>query len=190
VASTQENPVNYAKIAAALGLPAEASEDEILAAIAGMALPPPVMTAAAAALGLAEGATAEQIVTAATAAVSAEPDPAKFVPIAVVTDLQGQLATANAAITTTEAEQLIATASAEGKLTPAMQGWAKSYAGKDLVGFKAWLATAAAVVTPGQVDLETAALKANGGALTEDEKRICKLTGVSEDKFLAAKKGN
>ncbi len=191
----QETPVNYAKIAAALGLPADASEEDVLAAIAGSALPAAVMTAAAlsplgTALGLAADATAEEIVTAATAAVTAEPDPAKFVPIAVVTDLQGKLATATAASAATEAEQLITTASADGKLTPAMQGWAKSYAAKDLPGFKTWLATAAVVVSPGAIegDLETAA--AQGGVLTDDEKKICKLTGVTEEKFLAAKKGN
>jgi len=151
-----------------------------------------VKTAAAAALGLGEDVTAEQLVTAATAAIGAEPDPAKFVPIEVVTELQGKLATAAAANATTEAEQLISTASADGKLTPAMQGWARSYAAKDLPGFKSWLGTAAVVVTPGVAGLETAAGQGRpgggGDTLTEDEKRICKLTGVAEDKFLAARK--
>jgi phage I-like protein len=111
------------------------------------------------------------------------------VPIEVVAELQGKLATAMAATAASEAEQLISTASAQGKLTPAMQDWAKGYAAKDLAGFKAWLATAAVVVTPGQTGLDTASARI-GNTLTDDEKRICKLMGVTEDKFLAARSAN
>ena len=141
---SRENDVNYAKIAAALGLPVAASEDDIVAAIAKMAMPVAASTQLQGLFGLAANATFEQLVAAATAGV---PDPAKFVPAA-------DMAAAAARLGVLEAERrerLITAATASGKLLPAQEGWAKSYIEKDEAGFNAWLAGAPVVVAAGSL---------------------------------------
>jgi phage I-like protein len=181
-----ENNVDLTKIAAALGLPATATEDEILAAIGAMQ---PAMTAAATLTSAASvfGLPADaDLATLATAAVAAaKPDPAKFAPIAVVDDLRGQLATLAAA----DHDRTIAAAKASGKLSPAMEPWARDYLAKDAPGFNSWLATAAVIVTPGEADLVTLASEANPHALTELELATCASLKLDPAAFAAAKKG-
>jgi len=194
----QETDVNYAKIAAALGLPPEASEDDILAAITAMAMPKAMMTAAAAQFGLAETATAQEIVTAATAtaaaaaaAAPAEPDPAKYVPIEAFNDVSAQLATASAAAQAGEAERLVTAAAEAGKVSPALKGWATNFAATNIDGFKAWVEKAPVIVAAGAVPAEqinAAAAGSGGDGLTDSERAVIKLTGVTADAFIAAKK--
>jgi phage I-like protein len=182
----QETTLDYSKIAAALGLPATATMDEILAAIGAMQ---PAMTAAAtlassaSVFGLAADADAPALALAAVAA--AKPDPAKFAPIAVVDDLRGQLATLAAA----DHDRTIAAAKASGKLSPAMEPWARDYLAKDAAGFNSWLATAAVIVTPGEADLVTLASEANPHGLNELELATCASLKLDPAAFAAAKKG-
>jgi phage I-like protein len=184
-ASTLETPVNYAKIAAALGLSAEASEEDILAALAAMAMPKEAMEAAAARLGLVATATAAEIATA--AASMATPDPAKYVPIDVVDALRADLATAATRSAGQTAEQLVTAATEAGQITPAMRPWALDYAGKDPAGFKAWAEKAPAIVKPGAEPLDTAAAQ-NGPGLTDEEHRVVKMLGITPEAFAAEKK--
>ena len=177
----QENLVDFKKIAAALGLPETATEDEILAALAGMAvMPQPEMVAAAAALGLANTASLTEIVAAAAAAA---PDPAKFMPMEAFTPLQAQLATLNGE----RVDRLVAASVAEGKLTPAQTAWAKSYALKDEAGFNSWLAGAPVIVAAGSV-IE-GEIVATASALTETEQTVARTFGLTAAEFSAAKKG-
>jgi phage I-like protein len=182
----ENDDVDLTQIAAALGLPATATMDEILAAIGAMQ---PAMAAAAtlassaSVFGLTAEAGAGALALAAVAA--AKPDPAKFAPIAVVDDLRGQLATLAAA----DHDRTIAAAKASGKLSPAMEPWARDYLAKDAPGFNSWLATAAVIVTPGETDLVTLASEANPHALTETELSVCASLKLDPAAFAAAKKG-
>ncbi len=148
VASTQENPVDMTKITAALGLDAAATVDDILAAIAAMSLGKPEMAAAAAALGLAADADAAAIVAAASSLVAAaeNPDPAKWVPASTHADALTRVGELEAA----QRETIIAAATAEGRLTPAMAAVAREHM-TDQAAFDAYIAAAAIVVAPGKI---------------------------------------
>lgn len=182
VAATQETAVNYAKIAAALGLSAEASEDDILAAIAKMAMPAAAMASAATALGLAADATAEAIATAAATAAAKSPDPAKFVPVAALDEARGRLAV----LEKERQEKLVTAATEAGKLTPAERDWALGYIAKDEAGFNAMIAARPAIVTTGtQLQGDPAGKDKNG--LTTDELAVCRALGVTPEAFATAK---
>lgn len=74
--------------------------------------------------------------------VTAEPDPAKYVPIDTMTQTVAAL---NAQITTLQGNQvdptteLLTAALSDGRLLPAQEAWAKSYAASDPAGFKTYL---------------------------------------------------
>lgn len=73
---------------------------------------------------------------------TAEPDPAKYVPINTMTETVAAL---NAQITELKGNQvdpndaLLTAALSDGRLLPAQESWAKSYAKSDPAGFKAYL---------------------------------------------------
>lgn len=188
VASTQETP-HMDKIALALGLPADATIDAILAAIARMGgAAPASMATAASALGLAADATADQIFTAAAAAATAAsgtPDPAKYVPVAALTE-----ATARLAVLETERHDRILTAAAEaGKISPALRSWAADFLKKDEAGFTAWLAAAPAIITAGAALNGQPAAPENAHGLTADELQTAANLGLTAEAFATAKKG-
>jgi phage I-like protein len=181
----ENDDVDLTKIAAALGLSAAATMDEILAAIGAMQ---PAMAAAAtlassaSVFGLTAEAGAGALALAAVAA--AKPDPAKFAPIAVVDDLRGQLATLAAA----DHDRTIAAAKASGKLSPAMESWARDYLAKDAAGFNGWLATASVIVAPGEADLDPLATLAAQHGLTAGELAVASKMNLTAEEFAAAKK--
>ncbi|MDF5809640.1 phage protease [Pseudomonas aeruginosa] len=88
-------------------------------------------------LGLAKDADVEQI-AAATAqlkvAAPGNPDPAKYVPVEAVAQLQGQVAELTSRINGGELDGLINSAIQEGRLIPSMEPWAREYGAKDLAG--------------------------------------------------------
>lgn len=73
---------------------------------------------------------------------TAEPDPAKYVPVETMTQTVADL---NAKITTLQGNQvdptaeLLTAALSDGRLLPAQEAWAKSYASSDPTGFKAFI---------------------------------------------------
>lgn len=79
------------------------------------------------------------------AQTTSEPDPAKYVPVGVVTELQGQIATLSAQVTGREVDELIAGAIEDGKLLPAMETWARDLGKKDVAALKAYIASAVPV---------------------------------------------
>jgi phage I-like protein len=178
----EKDPMDYSQIATALGLAEGATLDDILAKIAAMAPATTAASAVAAAarkLGLAETATVDELVAAA-----AKPDPAKFVPVDALTDLQSKVAR----FTADRVEQLVAAAMEAGKVAPALKDWAVSYATKDEAGFQDWLAKAPAILGPGAT-ITAAAGQLGGDGLTESERAVAKMLGRTPEQFLAAKKG-
>jgi phage I-like protein len=161
-AAVQETDVNYVKIAAALGLPETATEDDILGALGAAAVgEKPKMVAAAVQFGLDEAADLGAIVAAAIETGRAQgqsaPDPAKFVTKESLDTVAAQLAVREGE----RADAIIAAASAEGKLTPAQAGWAKGYLASDPAGFDAWLKAAPVIVAAGAMDHGKRALPAD-----------------------------
>ncbi len=154
------------KILKALGLAEGSGEDAVLAAITGLsaastaltaigaaaglkadAKPADVQTAATAALadraafaaagGLKADASADQIVAVLKAGVDGgNPDPAKFVPITAVTELQTQVATLMQASLDKDATDAVDAAMSAGKLAPGMRDWGLALFKKDKTAFE------------------------------------------------------
>ena len=135
----QEPSFMKKKILELLGLKPDASEDEAVAALT--ALKSRVTTLEA---DLAEK---DQAMAAASA-----PDPAQFVPVETVTEMQAQIAALTAQVRDSEAlarerevNDLVDAALAEGKLVPALDTWARNVGKKDLAVLTAYLESAPAV---------------------------------------------
>lgn len=113
------------------------------------------------------------------------PDPAKFVPIATVTELQGQVAALSAAIASREVDEVVAAALAEGKLLPAMEAWARDLGKKDVAALKAYVAAAQPVAA--LAGLQTGGKKPDGkaadGKLTDEQLAVCKALGLAPEEY-------
>lgn len=183
---------NMKTIAAALGLSETATEAEICTAIVALntsAAAGVQLAAAAEALGLGKEATGEQIVAAAvTLKTAGEPDPTKFAPMSLVTDLQTQLGQVVAATATDKATAAVDAAIAAGKVQPAHRDHFLRSAAKDLANFESYVAAAAVIIPIGE---RTAAGKVESGdlvALSDADKSLCVQMGWDQAAFLETRK--
>lgn len=158
------------------------------------------------ALGLADDADTTAIVTAAEAVVADKarletevatvtaaakdnkPDPALYMPRKAYDELSARVTAMEAAGAASTAEQLVQTASAEGKLSPSLADWGLAYAKSDPDGFKAWAAAAPKLITAGEM-LTVVPDDAQGDRLlTASERQVIAQTGLSEEDYLAERK--
>lgn len=171
------------KIAVAAGLGDDATEDQILAAIADLNKPAQTaMATISAAVGLAATSTLEEI----TAAVAdfkkaGEPDPKKFVSIDVLTTTTTRLNKLEGE----RHERLVAAAIKEGKLAPAQKQWGLDLIAANEQSWDAWYASAPVILPPGPNGPKKLVVAAT--TLTEDEVAACAMTGTSHEDFLKAK---
>lgn len=177
--SEEDENMDLTAIAAALGLAATATVEEIAAAITE--LKKPSTSAIAIAAGLAETAGVEEI-AATVAQMKANPDPAKFVPIDQVTSLTSQLGTLN----DERAEREVAAAVQSGKLAPAMKPWGLSLFKNDEQAWRDYVGNAPVIVAAG-LHTPKGDPKTKFTELTVDEIAACEMTGVSHEDFLKAK---
>lgn len=166
----------------------------------------PVLEAALKALGLDETATPEQVEAAVQAlkdkqaaaegevaalkarAPGAAPDPAKYVPIAVLKEMQGQIAALSAQGQQNEVEQLIADAKKDGRLLPASEAWARDLGQTNVAALKEFLGTAPSIAAlKGQQAGHEKPPAAKAGQLTDEEKQVAALTGRTEEEFATLK---
>lgn len=105
-------------------------------------------------------------------------DPDKYVPKSIYDDVSGRLAV----LTAEQTSGAIAKAKADGKITPAMEDWAKTLTPAQLSAF---LATAPVIVKPGS---ETKQPGDELSTLSAEEKQHCLANNIDEKAFLAAKK--
>jgi phage I-like protein len=161
------------KLKKLLGLPDSATEEQVEEAVIAMKAASVLSPEALAALGLKAGADASEI----TATVLAMKQTATA---------SGSSAEKIAALETRlsqrEAEEAVTLAMKEGKITEAQKTWALDYAGKDLPGFRMFVAKAAAVVPMG---VHPAAV---GGArppavMTEETIAIAMKMGISPERI-------
>jgi len=110
-----------------------------------------------------------------------DPDPAKYVPIAIVRDLSDKIAAMSASLATDRATGVVAKAKADGKVSPAMEDWAKGYAEKDPDGFLAWASAAPVIVPPGGGTKGKP--PAGDTGLSGEETAICSQLGISIDDY-------
>lgn len=130
---TQETSMNelLKAVLTALGLKEDANQESVTAALAALQ----AKAESAAALDTKVKELEPQI-----AALKAQtPDPAKYVPVQTVTDLQGQIAALSARINGRELDDVVTAAISEGKLLPAMEAWARDLGKKDIAALKAYV---------------------------------------------------
>jgi phage I-like protein len=156
-----------------LNLPVTATPDEVAAEL--QKLIDRLKTAEAAAAQAAEQLAAAQ---------AREPDPAKYVPIALHKQVADQLAALQAEIARRDAEAAVEAAMSARKVSPGMKEWALSYASRDLEGFKAFVAAAPEIVPEGA---HRRAESAHGVVLTDEDRIAIRLLGMTEEEFAQAK---
>ena len=185
------NPTLKALLAA-LGLPETTTEQAALSAVTTIKA-----TAEAALSGLKlkaeDGATAVQAACSALhgqVTAAATPDPAKFVPVDALTQLQGQLAVLTAQQQADEVEKRIAPALADGRLNPVLEAWARDLGKKDMAALTAFLdkAQPIAALTGTQTGGQPPAALATGAhGLSQDEMAACTAMGLSPEDFAKTK---
>jgi len=179
---------------ARLSLPDTTTEEQAIAAL--NALPPAGAADLApvrAALGLPADAGVDAVVAAATAA--RKPDPAQYVPVAALTQVQTELAALSAKLREGELEQVMATALADGLVLPGEQeAWARDLGRTDLAALTRYLKTVKpiAALTRTQTDGKAPGAGAGAGGddahgLTADELAVCAQMGLTPKAFAAAK---
>lgn len=138
----QEKPMNklLAALLAKLGLAADATEEAALTALAAYAAKAEGDAAKVVALSAEIGVKTTEIAT--LTAKAGTPDPAQFVPVAALSQLQLQYAELSAKIKGSEVDQVIAAAKAAGKLPPALEDWARKLGNADIASLNSYLATA------------------------------------------------
>ena len=160
---------------------------------------PEILKQLLAALGLQETATEAEALSAVAslktnvASLSAQvaaPDPAKFVPIATLSalqgehaQLQGRLAALSAEVTGGKLDKIVADGLATGKLTPATEAWARDLGKKDVAALSAFIAAAPVVVKPGETQTGGQGEGGKIAALSAEQKKVCELLGVSEAEY-------
>ena len=180
------------KLLAAIGLPANTTEDAAIAACTSIKAQ---ADAARDALKLDGTATAETVTAACTslrtAAASATPDPAKYVPVAVVEELKTSVAALTAQVGERQVEDLIAPALKDGRLLPAQEAWARDLGKTNMAALTAYLKTAQpiAALTGTQTGGKPPAGEPDKDAhgLTKDELAVAAACGLTPEAYAKGK---
>lgn len=185
IAHTESPDMDLLKsLLAALGLPAETTEATALTALTALKTKHDELATRVAALTGEKTALEGQV----AALTAAGPDPAKYVPVAAVTELQGQLAALTAQVTGGEVDKLVTDAMAAGKIPPALEAWARDLGKTNVAALRAYVGAAAPVVVPGQT--QTGGKKPEGeqaAQLDAGELAVCTAMGLSPEDFAKAK---
>ena len=186
--ASKEPQMDLAKeIGGKLGLPAD-QPAQIIARVATLLNTETQLASILAAgkvTGLGEDATRQICARLATA--SAEPDPAKFVPMESFTTLQTQFASLQKEVGDGKVDAALQLARDEGKLVPADEPWVRNLASRSMEDFEAWRKTA-----PVRVDLtghsrlsgRQPPAKTEADGLSALERQVASRMGVSHEAFL------
>ncbi len=176
------------KLLAAIGLPANTTED---AAVAACTAHKAQADAARTALQLDTTATAE-IVTAACTSLrtAATPDPAKFVPVSVVEELKTSVTALTAQVQGRQVDDLIAPALADGRLLPAQESWARDLGKTNVAALTQYLKTAQPIAA--LTGTQTGGKDPSGGGkdshgLTKDELAVAAACGMTPEQYSKGK---
>jgi len=177
---------------AALGLPEGADDKAALTALNQLKAQQAAQGQLLAALKKALKVTDEAQLLAAcsrlTTAPADKPDPAQFVPIEVVKDLAEKVAVLSAQVSGSAVDKLVGEALADGRLLPAMEGWAREYGQQDRAGLQAFLKEAAPLAALTRLQAANPP-PADGLNLSADERKAAELIGLSVADFAKAKQG-
>ncbi len=112
------------------------------------------------------------------------PDPAKYVGIAVMQDLQSQLTTLSAEVNTGRLNTAIAKALSTNKLLPAQEAWAREWGAKDLTALSSYLENVPSILALAGLQTGGKAPVESASALTASQVAMCSATGITEADFL------
>jgi phage I-like protein len=141
-------------------------------------------------------ATPDQLVAAcgelkkkAAATPGATPDPAKFVAVDVVQQLQGQIAALTASQQTREIDDLVKPALEDGRLLPAQEAWARDLGKANLASLKSYLdqAQPIAALSGSQTNGKPPVSAKDANGLTGEELAVCTQMNLDPKEFAAAK---
>lgn len=170
---------NSSALASAAGITgAVAKHDDVLAAITALTAE---RKRFAEAVGLGADAKADDVVAALTA--KASPDPTKWVPIAVLTELRNEVKALKEGDAEAKASEVVEAAMKAGQITPAQKDWALSYAKQDLAAFSKFV-EGAPTLTASQLRTQ----KRQGGEAGElDDAQLatCKALGLDPKTYAA-----
>lgn len=164
-------------IAILLGLAEDASEAEITTALAALK---------------AKTGTQEAQITALTTETAAlktqSPDPAKYVPIETVTQLQTDLAALSTRLNDGELNSVIEGALDAGKLLPAMETWARELGKSNLAALKTFIEKTPAIAALKGTQTGGRGPAGAGGAIDDETNTaVMKALGQSPEQFAAGK---
>ncbi len=180
---TETETNDMKSIAKALGLPEDASEEQILAALNALATSNAALVAASGAAKLED---AVGVITTLRSAAGTF-DPTKFVPIEQVAALQADVKALQETSATDKAETDVSNAIAAGKLMPALKDWGISLHKKDFAAFSSFIEKQP-VLTMSQ-RAATVVPPANGEAiLDEADLAVMSQMGISREDMVKAKK--
>lgn len=170
-----------------LNLPTLATQEEVVAelqkAVAAIKAAP-----AAAAAGFSIVSYVNDLQMQITALSAATPDPAKYVPVATMKELQDQVAALTAKDLGREVDGVVTAALAAGKILPPQEKWARDLGKSNLAALNAYLETAQPVAAlAGTQTQGKQPGSANEGGLNEAELAMCTAMGVSPEAFKKTK---
>lgn len=120
---------------------------------------------------------------------AAEPDPAKYVPIGVVTQLKNELTTLRGEAAEREVDELVTTALSDGRLLPAQEEWARSLGASNIEALKSFVESAQPIAAlKGNQTRGKQPENAGGGGkqLTDEQLAVCRRLGLNEADYLEA----
>lgn len=172
----QEDTVDLKELCKLLGLPETATEAEAQAAL----------TALNAKAGQVDGLTQQVAALKATS----NPDPAQFVPVAALREVQEQLGKLQSDQTAAQVIALVNEGKAACKITPALEGWAHDLGKRDIAALRSFLDTAPSLASlkDSQTDGKEPTNSAHG--LNAEELAVCKQLGMTPEAFALEKKAS
>jgi len=166
----------------ALGLPEGADTQAAIAALNQLKAQQAAQSQTLAALKKALSVTDEGELLAACSRLTAppadKPDPAQFVPMEVVKALTEQVAALSAEVSGSAVDTLVNQALADGRLLPAMEGWARDYGQKDRAGLEAFLKAATPLAALTRLQAAGVPKVDDGLSLSTDERKAAELLGL------------
>lgn len=173
--STEEDPpVNETlkKLLAALGLAENIGEAEAVSAAAALK---------------AKADSADGLNTQVAALKAQSPDPAKFVPVETMQQLQTQVASLTARLNDGEVADVVEAALTAGKLLPAQKEWATELGKTNLAALKSYVEKTPAIAALGGMQTEGKDLGDKNHQSTGADLAVMKALGLTAEQFAAGK---
>lgn len=172
--STPEDTMNETlkKLLGAIGLAEDAGEADALAAVAALK---------------AKAESADGLSTQVAALKAANPDPAKFVAVETMQQLQTQVAALTARLNDGEVGEVVEAALAAGKLLPAQKDWAVELGKSNLAALKAYVEKTPAIAALQGMQGGDKGGQSAKNQPTDVDVAVMKALGLTADQFAAGK---